>query len=272
MAGARALRPAFVLFGDSLTQRGGAVGGWATRLAERYTRRADVVNRGYSGYNTAWATHLLPLVFPPSAEAPALVTVFLGANDAALPDRMARRQHVSVEAYAANLRGIAAHVRRTYDAARSPPSLVFITPPPVDDAVRVREGAVRWGADFDGLPERTNAVAGTYAAACRAVAAELGVPCVDAWTRFQTLPAWRETLLNDGLHFAPAGDEALFQALTEVIDEKLPHLRVETVPYDLPEWFDIDASDPVRACASQGWAAADLPPGAQAKSFARPVR
>ena len=58
------LRPAFILFGDSITQRGGAVGGWATRLAERYTRRADVVNRGYSGYNTAWATHLLPLVFP----------------------------------------------------------------------------------------------------------------------------------------------------------------------------------------------------------------
>jgi hypothetical protein len=63
------LRPAFVLFGDSITQRGGAVGGWATRLAERYTRRADVVNRGYSGYNTAWATHLLPLVFPQARSA-----------------------------------------------------------------------------------------------------------------------------------------------------------------------------------------------------------
>lgn len=63
------LRPAFLLFGDSITQRGGAVGGWAARLAERYTRRADVVNRGYSGYNTAWATHLLPLVFPQARRA-----------------------------------------------------------------------------------------------------------------------------------------------------------------------------------------------------------
>jgi len=163
---------------------------------------------------------------------------------------MAKRQHVPLETYAANLRGIAAHVGRTYAGARTKPSLVFITPPPVDDAVRIREGAVRWGAEFDGLPERTNAVAGHYAAACRAVAAELGVPCVDAWTRFQAVPAWRETLLNDGLHFAPAGDEALFQALTECIDEKLPHLQWERVPYDLPEWFDIDAADPVRACVA----------------------
>ena len=250
MAGT-ALRPVFVLFGDSITQRGGAVGGWATRLAERYTRRADVVNRGYSGYNTAWATQLLPLVFPPGSQVPALVTVFLGANDAALPDHMARRQHVALEAYASNLRGIAAHVRRAYGGAATPPSLVFITPPPVDDDVRVREGAVRWGAEFDGLPERTNEVAGAYAAACRAVAAELGVPCVDAWTRMQALPAWRETLLNDGLHFAPAGDEALFTALTEVIDRELPHLTPERVPYDLPEWFDIDAADPVRLRVSE---------------------
>ena len=228
------------------------MGGWATRLAERYTRRADVVNRGYSGYNTAWVTHLLPLVLPPGSDAPALVTCFLGANDAALPDRMARRQHVPLEAYAANLRGIAAHVRRVYAGARAPPALVFLTPPPVDDAVRVREGAVRWGADFDGLPERTNEGAGAYAAECRRVAAELGVPCVDVWTRFQQLPAWRETLLNDGLHFAPAGDVALFEALTEVIDAELPHLQWERVPYDVPEWFDIDPADPVRAQQCDG--------------------
>ena len=246
MAGATSLRPAFVLFGDSITQRGSEVGGWATRLAERYIRRADVLNRGYSGYNTAWATQLLPLVFPPSAPAPALVTVFLGANDAALPDRMARRQHVALDAYAANLRGIAAHVRGAYGSAATPPALVFITPPPVDDDARVRHGVTRWGAEFDGLPERTNEVAGAYAAACRAVAAELRVPCVDAWTRLQAVPAWRETLLNDGLHFAPAGDEALFKALCEVMDAELPHLRPERVPYDAPDWADIDAADPVR--------------------------
>jgi hypothetical protein len=59
-----ALRPLFVLFGDSITQRGCSPGGWASRLADRYARRVDVLNRGYSGYNTHLATHLLPHVFP----------------------------------------------------------------------------------------------------------------------------------------------------------------------------------------------------------------
>lgn len=49
--------------------------------------QADVVLRGYSGYNSRWARLLLPKVFPESTPAPKLVTVFFGANDAALPDR-----------------------------------------------------------------------------------------------------------------------------------------------------------------------------------------
>ena len=48
-----------------------------------------MVLRGYSGYNTRWARLLLPKIFPTSPPVPAkLVTVFFGANDAALPDRL----------------------------------------------------------------------------------------------------------------------------------------------------------------------------------------
>ena len=80
------LRPQWVLFGDSITQKGFATGGWAGVLADSWQRRVDVINRGYSGYNSRWATHLLSHVFP--ADAPIqLATVFFGANDATLPDR-----------------------------------------------------------------------------------------------------------------------------------------------------------------------------------------
>ena len=44
--------------------------------------------RGYSGYNTAWALHLLPKIFPEGMRPPALVTVFFGANDAVLKGRI----------------------------------------------------------------------------------------------------------------------------------------------------------------------------------------
>lgn len=44
---------------------------------------------GYNGYNTRWALQLLDRVFPNNTAAPPprLVTIFFGANDAALPDR-----------------------------------------------------------------------------------------------------------------------------------------------------------------------------------------
>ena len=48
-------RPQFVLFGDSITQMAFASpDGWAAKLADDYTARVDVFNRGFSGYNTRW--------------------------------------------------------------------------------------------------------------------------------------------------------------------------------------------------------------------------
>ena len=40
-----------ILFGDSITQFSfdADKGGWGARIADRYQRRADVLNRGYSG-------------------------------------------------------------------------------------------------------------------------------------------------------------------------------------------------------------------------------
>ena len=84
-----ALRPQFIVFGDSITQQAFSPGGWAAMLSDAYQRRVDIMNRGYSGYNTRLATSLLSYVFPPetAADAALLATVFFGANDAALPDR-----------------------------------------------------------------------------------------------------------------------------------------------------------------------------------------
>ena len=50
-------------------------------------KQVDVINRGYFGYNTRWAKHLLQTVFPADQARVTLVTLFWGANDAALPDR-----------------------------------------------------------------------------------------------------------------------------------------------------------------------------------------
>ncbi|KAH8051262.1 hypothetical protein JL721_11161 [Aureococcus anophagefferens] len=73
-------RPAIVLLGDSLTQYGFGPEGWASRLAHRYQRRADVLNRGYSGYTSRW------LLAAPSAAAVPHAKVLLTAFSKKHPD------------------------------------------------------------------------------------------------------------------------------------------------------------------------------------------
>ena len=109
------IRPAIVLFGDSITQQGFGVDGkvgWASLLASDYSRRADVLNRGFSGYNTKMAIDLLPSIFPGASDDKEngilFCTIFFGANDAALPGE---RQHVPIDDYAKNLGTIISSIR-----------------------------------------------------------------------------------------------------------------------------------------------------------------
>ena len=72
-------RAAILLFGDSITEYAFEEGGWASRLAHAYRRKADVVARGYSGYNSAQALRLAPHVL-----------------DASLPPRESAAQRAAV--------------------------------------------------------------------------------------------------------------------------------------------------------------------------------
>ncbi|KAL9274762.1 GDSL esterase/lipase-like protein [Drosera capensis] len=129
------MRPQIILFGDSITEQSFRVGGgWGAALSDNYSRMADVLNRGYGGYNTRWALFLLHHIFPlGSAKPPIAATIFFGANDAALPGRSSERQYVPVDEYKENLRKIIQHLKDC-----SPTMLVIlITPPPVDEEGRM---------------------------------------------------------------------------------------------------------------------------------------
>ena len=102
-------RPKILLFGDSITQMSfSAIDcGWGACIADRYQRRADVLNRGFSGYNTDWF-----LRYASTDEGKAdlfqhngvkLVTIFFGANDASC-ENLNRRQHVSLGDYTSNIK------------------------------------------------------------------------------------------------------------------------------------------------------------------------
>ena len=45
-----------LFFGDSITQHGwdASIDGWVAAFAFHWFRRVDILNRGYSGYNSRW--------------------------------------------------------------------------------------------------------------------------------------------------------------------------------------------------------------------------
>ncbi|CAN1347741.1 GDSL esterase/lipase At5g62930 [Linum perenne] len=91
------MRPQIVLFGDSITEQSFRSGGWGASLTDSYSRKADVFNRGYGGYNTRWALFLLHQLFPLDGRKPPIAaTVFFGANDAALLGRTSERHCVEL--------------------------------------------------------------------------------------------------------------------------------------------------------------------------------
>jgi isoamyl acetate esterase len=116
-----------ILLGDSLTQLG--FEGWAAKLADVYQRRADVINRGCSGYNTNDFLKYIPL--PQSCTNVCLVTIFFGANDASLYDENPR-QHVPLEDYRSNLKTLIQAVKKQYNS----PRILLINPPPLDHNLR----------------------------------------------------------------------------------------------------------------------------------------
>ena len=102
--------------------------------------------------------------------------------------------------------------------------VVFVTPPPLDEGTYLKQR-------FAGNPpvlSRTNAVAGAYAAAVEAVAAELGAPCVNIWRDMQAAAPGGEwcSFLSDGLHLSKTGNAFVGEAILKTIDAALPELAV----------------------------------------------
>lgn len=93
-----------VFFGDSITQHGFniEISGWLCLFANWWIRRVDVINRGFSGYNSKWGVLIAEQVVVPLA--PDIVFVFFGANDAV---DVSVGQHVPLSDYVENMRAIA---------------------------------------------------------------------------------------------------------------------------------------------------------------------
>lgn len=155
------LVPQIVFLGDSLTQfSSNFTNGIVPRLQNEFQRQYDVVNRGFSGYNTEWVNELAEPVFAGLSPAPIDYSIiFLGTNDLATN----KLQHVDINDYAIYLENIV-EVSNAYTN-----NTIVVGPAIVNE---------------DLWQDRSNLDFYAYSEAAKSVAAKAGVPFVDLYAAF----------------------------------------------------------------------------------------
>jgi len=120
--------PLAVLIGDSQTQLGWQEGGWVAGLADTFQRRVDILNRGFSGYNSRMLLEVLPDLLSKEDWGKAkAVVILIGSNDASLPETNPE-QAVPLEEFGENLLRIVAYI---LSQGVKKEALVLVSPPPV---------------------------------------------------------------------------------------------------------------------------------------------
>ncbi|KAH7284561.1 hypothetical protein KP509_34G059900 [Ceratopteris richardii] len=216
MASSRHERPLFVLYGASMTEYAFKPGGWGASLAHLYCRKADILLRGYRGWNTRRALAAMRDILPQESQCqPALVVVFFGANDAAFPMPSGKGQYVPLEEFRKNLQDIASYLLGLSKTTR----VILVTAPPVNEQARREDARIRHGKDAARFTDRTNERARKYAQACIEAAKAVNVGVVDLWTAIQKEENWQTECLSDGLHLTAKGNQILFDELVKVIED-----------------------------------------------------
>ena len=220
-------RAKIVLFGDSITQQSFRRNGWGACIADRYQKRADLINRGVSGWNT---NNFLRYASSDDGKEDLfdhdnvkLVTIFFGANDACHAEL---NKHVPLEIYKSNIMEIVKLVKSNFGQNVT---IILISPPPVCHEGRLKHQKNKYKDKATGVLERTLELSGQYAAAVKEVANVMGIPFLDLWTTMQFTSegegrrGWSD-FLSDGLHLSAKGNMFVGKSLVTLIDEVVPDL------------------------------------------------
>ncbi|KAG4922126.1 hypothetical protein JHK87_050793 [Glycine soja] len=246
------MRPKIVLFGSSIVQMSFDNGGWGAILANLYARKADIILRGYSGWNSRQALDVLDEVFSKNAHVqPSLVIVYFGGNDSVHPHPSGLGPHVPLQEYVANMRKIANHLKSLSDHIR----IIFLTSPPInEEQIRKKLSATQSG--------RTNESCGEYADALMELCEEMNIKAINLWSAIQTRDDWLDVSFTDGVHLSAEGSKVVVKEILKVLREvdwkpslhwmSMPTEYAEDSPYYPPN-PDGTTTINVSYCISRKW-------------------
>ncbi|KAG9258009.1 SGNH hydrolase-type esterase domain-containing protein [Emericellopsis atlantica] len=252
--------PQFVLLGDSLFQQSMQLQegfSFQAALQTLCCRKLDVINRGFSGYNTRNLLSVLEGVFPErGADTPAIeyLAILIGANDAVI-DGAPTKQHVDLDEYKSNLTKIVNHPR----VKQHKPKIFIITPPPVDELKHTKLDLEK------GLSSsiRTSAISASYSEKAREVARENeGTVLIDLWQTimhaaialapgdYQSGGPWLGTpengkaggldeLLPDGLHLSGKAYQIFYETLRPHV-ERVWEGQPDNAGFVYPTWEEMN--------------------------------
>ncbi|KAK3817223.1 MAG: SGNH hydrolase-type esterase domain-containing protein [Benniella sp.] len=232
-----------VVLADSISTYGHthATYGWLGFLADEWAGRADVLLRGFPGYNTHWIKSIFPDLLQQESALPGsiparLVLIALGTDDASFPHT---RQHVAVDAFKENLKAIITLIRYPESPNYSPDTqVILVTPAPVHDAM--------WEASLTAANQtldRSNLVTKEYVDACVEVGKELHVPVVNVWNDISCQvqgtcelheSSQLEDYLMDGFHLRRMGNEVLYKGIMNAVAQHYPRLHPTCWPTVFP--------------------------------------
>ncbi|CAN1259383.1 GDSL esterase/lipase CPRD49, partial [Linum perenne] len=233
-------RPQFVLFGSSIVQLSYGNGGWGSALSEIYSRSADVILRGYYGWNSRRAVQ-------DAAEQPSLVIVYFGGNDSMGPHSSGLGPHVPLPEYVDNMKKICLHLKSLSDTTR----VIVLSTPPVDEARRFHR------SEYLSEIVRTNELCGQYSEACIKLCKELDLKVVDLFSALQTRSDWTTACFTDGIHLSAEGSKIVVKEILKVLKEAewSPSLHWKEMPIEFSEDSpcDLVAADGKSTLNSSTW-------------------
>lgn len=223
----------FLLFGDSITEfafdpEHFTIG---AALANAYTRKLDIVQRGYAGYNSRWAIPILEKIIENSGKDIVIGTIFFGSNDSVQKGP----QRVSLPEFVDNIKKM---IKMMKQANIKP---IVVGPGLIDRNV----WDVLKSQDIENGWIRSNQLFEEYVNVLIDLTNDENVPFVNLRQSFlETSESknekWQKYLI-DGLHFSGDGYRIFFRKLMKTIDLYYPEYSPDNMKTSLPNWRDIEA-------------------------------